>query len=87
MNEFLVRLNGKPKEYLSRLLNEGYFSTKAEVVRLGIIEVSKRYLDNGISKDELELVGKAVERDLKKVKNKKFNTERDFKKKYDNLIR
>jgi Arc/MetJ-type ribon-helix-helix transcriptional regulator len=88
MYEFLVRLKGKPKECMDQLLKEGYFNTRSEIVRLGVIELSRRYLNNDISKEELKLVGKAVERDLKDIKKsgKKLYSEEDFKKKYSHLI-
>lgn len=87
MYEFLVRLKGKPKECMDQLLKEGYFNTRSEIVRLGVIELSKRYLTNDISKEELELVGKAVERDLKKIKNnkEKLYTEKDLLKAFPHL--
>jgi len=87
MYEFLVRLKGKPKEYMDQLLEEGYFDTRSEIVRLGVIELSKRYLNNDPSKEELELVGKAVERDLKRAKenNEKFYTEKDLLKMFPHL--
>jgi Arc/MetJ-type ribon-helix-helix transcriptional regulator len=51
MTEFLVRLKGKPKEYMDRLIEDGYFKTKSEIVRLGVLEVSMKYLYNDISKE------------------------------------
>ena len=85
MSEFLVRLKGKPEEYMSKLLDQGYFNTKSEIVRLGIIEISKRYLEDDISKNELELVGKAVEKELKNNAGK-LKSEKYFKKKYSKLL-
>ena len=88
MDTFVVRLKGKPKEYVDYFLEKGYFNTKSEIVRLGILELSRKYLLNDeISKKELKLVGNAVERDLKKIKStkQKFYTENDFKKKFAHL--
>jgi Arc/MetJ-type ribon-helix-helix transcriptional regulator len=68
MSNFLVRLKGKPKEYIDRLIQEGYFKTKSEIIRLGVLEVSMKYLNNDISKKELGLVGYAVEKELSDIK-------------------
>jgi Arc/MetJ-type ribon-helix-helix transcriptional regulator len=88
MTDFLVRLKGKPKEYMDRLIEEGYFKTKSEIVRLGVLEVSMKYLYNDISKEELSLVGISVEKELNDIKKskKKLYSEKDFKKKYKDLI-
>jgi len=88
MDEFVVRLNGKPKEYVDRFIEKGYFNTKSEIVRLGIMELASKYkIDTDIytpSKEELRLVGKAVERELKKNKGK-FYTEKEFLDMYPHL--
>ena len=88
MDEFMVRLNGKPKEYVDKFLEQGYFNTKSEVVRLGIMELASKYkleCDEYVpSKEELKLVGKAVERELKKNKGK-FYTEKEFLDMYPHL--
>ena len=61
MNEFMVRLNGKPKEYVDKFIEKGYFNTKSEVIRLGIMELASKYkLDTDFyipEKDELKLLG------------------------------
>ena len=87
MDEFVVRLKGKPKEYMNRLIKKGYFGTKADIIRLGVIEISKKYLYTSILKEKLELIGKAVERDLKKARknNEKFYTEEDLLKMFPHL--
>lgn len=88
MTEFLVRLKGKPKEYMDRLIEEGYFKTKSEIVRLGVLEVSMKYLNNDVSKEEFSLVVSAVEKELKNIKKnkQKLYSEKDFKKKYCDFI-
>jgi Arc/MetJ-type ribon-helix-helix transcriptional regulator len=88
MSDFLVRLKGKPKEYMDRLIQEGYFKTKSEIIRLGVLEVSMKYLNNDISKEELSLVGYAVEKELSDIKKnkQKLYSEKDFKKKYKDLM-
>ena len=88
MDEFIVRLNGKPKEYIDKFLEKGYFNTKSEIVRLGIMELANKYkIDNEEylpSKEEIKLVGKAVEKELKKNKGK-FYTEKEFLDMFPNL--
>jgi Arc/MetJ-type ribon-helix-helix transcriptional regulator len=73
---------------MDRLIEDGYFKTKSEIVRLGVLEVSMKYLYNDISKEELSLVGSAVEKELNDIKKnkKKLYSEKDFKKKYKDLI-
>ena len=44
METLLVRLRGAPEKVLDQLINEGYFTTKSEVVRAGILELGKEYL-------------------------------------------
>ncbi len=76
MDEFIVRLKGKPKEYLDILLKEGYFNTKSEIVRHGILALANKYnveQDYVVDKDELIKVGKAVKRELRDIQKKKVN--------------
>jgi len=42
-SEVLVRLRGAPEDVLEELIREGYFNTKSEAVRAGIIELGKEY--------------------------------------------
>lgn len=44
VEQILVRLEGKPKEILHDLLDKGYFKTKNEVIRAGILQLEKEYL-------------------------------------------
>lgn len=41
--EVLLRLNGAPEEVLESLLKEGFFKTKTEALRAGILELGKEY--------------------------------------------
>ena len=41
--ELLVRLKGAPEEVLESLVEEGFFSTKSEAIRAGILELGKEY--------------------------------------------
>jgi len=91
MDEFIVRLNGKPKEYVDRFLEKGYFNTKSEVVRLGIMELASKYkIDTEEylpSKEEIKLVGKAVKREMAKIKNgkTKVHSQEEFFKVFPHL--
>ncbi len=43
MADVLVHLDGSVEETLKRLVEMGFFKTKAEAVRAGILEVGKNY--------------------------------------------
>lgn len=90
MDEFIVRLKGKPKEYMDSLLSKGYFSNKNEIVRHGILELANKYdiKDDYIyDKEELTKVGKVIERELRDIKKKKSKlySEKDFLKLFPHL--
>ncbi len=42
--EMVVRLDGMVANIMEQLLERGYYKTKAEVVRAGILELGKEYL-------------------------------------------
>lgn len=73
MSEFIVRLKGKQDEIIDNLVNEGYFNTKSEVIRAGILELYNKYFDN-VTKEEVELVNKAIKAEIKKNKDNKLKT-------------
>jgi len=83
--EFMVRLKGKQAKYLSDFVEQGYYTTKSEVVRAGILELAQKHKME--EKKEMELVGKAIERDLKDIKNgkSKLHSEKEFQKKFSYL--
>lgn len=41
--EMLVKLEGVPEELVLLMMEEGYFKTKTELVRAGILELGKEY--------------------------------------------
>ena len=41
--ESLIKLKGVPEELMELLIREGYFKTKTEVVRAGIIALGKEF--------------------------------------------
>lgn len=43
MSDVLVHLDGSVEETLKRLVEAGFFKTKAEAVRAGILELGKEY--------------------------------------------
>ncbi len=43
MADVYVRLSGIPEKILNKLIKKGYFKTKSEAVRAGIIELGKEY--------------------------------------------
>ena len=43
MADILIRLNGAVEQTLRRLVDAGFFRTKAEAVRAGILELGKEY--------------------------------------------
>jgi Arc/MetJ-type ribon-helix-helix transcriptional regulator len=43
MTDVYIRLSGAPEKILEKLIKEGYFKTKAEAMRAGIIQLGKEY--------------------------------------------
>ena len=43
MADILVRLEGVPEEVLETLIKRGYYKTKSEAVRAGILELGKEF--------------------------------------------
>jgi len=87
--EFIVRLKGKQAKYLSDFVNQGYYATKSEVVRAGILELAHKHKVEGKpSKEEVILVNKAINREMDKVKSgkKKTYTEEEFYKLNPDLL-
>lgn len=83
--EFMVRLKGKQAKYLSDFVDKGYYATKSEVVRAGILELAHKHKVD--KKLEMELLGKAIERDMEKIKQgkSKLHSEKDFQKNFSYL--
>ncbi len=51
--ETVVRLEGAVENIVQRLLAQGYYKTKAEVIRAGILELGREYRLIGFSSDQL----------------------------------
>jgi Arc/MetJ-type ribon-helix-helix transcriptional regulator len=86
-DEFIIRLSGKHKQCLDELLTQGYFSNKSEIIRHGILEVSKKYLPKNDSSQELLLVGNAIKRELDQLNKSgaELISEKDFLKDFPHL--
>lgn len=84
--EFMVRLKGKQAKYLSDFVEQGYYTTKSEVVRAGILELAHKHKVEE-EKLEMELLGKAIERDMEEIKQgkSKLYSEKEFQKKFSYL--
>jgi Arc/MetJ-type ribon-helix-helix transcriptional regulator len=73
--EFMVRLKGKQAKFLSDFVEQGYYATKSEVVRAGILELAQKHkVEEKPSKEEVILVNKAIAREMKKIKEGKIKT-------------
>lgn len=70
MSEFIIRLKDKQDEIVNSFLNGGYFNTKSEVIRAGLLELYNKYFYN-ISKEEVKLVKKATKYEMTAIKEKR----------------
>ena len=78
----LVKMHGVPEAVLNTLIAQGYFKTKAEVIRAGVLNLGEKY--GLIPKDKLGLVAlriKKEEADLA-ASGKKLLSEAEVKRKY-----
>ncbi|MFH1246939.1 MAG: hypothetical protein V1644_01030 [Candidatus Micrarchaeota archaeon] len=48
----VVRLEGAVESIVQKLLAEGYYKTKAEIIRAGILELGREYRLIGFSSDQ-----------------------------------
>lgn len=81
----LVKLDGVPKDVLNLLVGRGYFKTKTEAIRAGILELGKEYNLIGQIRavEEPKALAKLskISKEIKEGKRKVF-TEAEVKKKY-----
>ena len=49
----VVRLEGAVESIVNTLLSQGYYKTKAEVIRAGILELGREHMLIGFSNDQL----------------------------------
>ena len=85
MGDTLVRMEGTQQLILEKLVKRGYFKTKSEAIRAGVLELGKEY---GILKNAREIEDELVVRKMMKIsqeiregKRKTFTLEQ-VKKKY-----
>lgn len=85
MADILVHLDGSVEETLKRLVEAGFFKTKAEAVRAGILELGKEY-HVVKSREELmdELAVAKMQRMDEEIRagKRKIYTEAEVRKKY-----
>ncbi len=83
--ETLVKMSGVPEDVLNILIGNGYFKTKSEAIRAGILQLGKEYdvLKNP-SEMEKELIALKIIKEEKELKKKKLKnlSEEEVKEKY-----
>jgi Arc/MetJ-type ribon-helix-helix transcriptional regulator len=70
MSEFVIRLGDKQEDIVKMLIKEGYFNTKSEVIRAGLLELYNKYFDF-VSKEEVMLVNKAINYEMQNINSGK----------------
>lgn len=83
--ENLIKMSGVPEDILNLLIAKGYFKTKTEAIRAGILELGKEYcILKSPEELELELVALKIAKQEAGIKAKKqrFITEKEVKQKY-----
>jgi len=79
--ETLVRMNGVPEDILELLISQGYYKTKTEAFRAGILKLGEEYnLLKSLKELELELVALKIKE--QSLKNKKKVSEKEVQEKY-----
>ncbi|HII54359.1 hypothetical protein COT30_04940 [Candidatus Micrarchaeota archaeon CG08_land_8_20_14_0_20_49_17] len=85
MTDVLVHLDGSVEETLKRLVDAGFFKTKAEAVRAGILELGKEY---HVVKSREELMDEFAFEKMQKIDaeikagKRKVYTEAEVRQKY-----
>ena len=83
--ETLIKMQGVPEEVLQVLIRRGYFKTKTEAIRAGVLTLGEKY---GISMSPEDLEHSLVVLKIKKekteldAKGKSLLSEKEVKKKY-----
>ena len=81
----LVKMDGVPEQVIEMLLDKGYYKTKAETLRAGVLGLGEKYgLFRNPEDLELNLVALKIKKEEKALKKKetKFLSEAEVKKKY-----
>lgn len=69
--KLLIRLSGTTAELLNELVERGYFSTKSEALRAGILKLSESYGLIHAASDYWKELGDAIRRSGKKMTHAK----------------
>lgn len=65
----LVKLSGVPEDMLEKLVKKGYFKTKTEAIRAGLLELGQKYELLGAKKDiEMELVALKIKSEAEELR-------------------
>ena len=70
--EMVVRMDGAVASILDRLVSDGYFKTKTEALRAGVLQLGREFGFVGLSEDEL--VQRKVEKIMADIKSGKRKT-------------
>lgn len=78
----LVKIEGIPEDLLNLMIAKGYFKTRTEAMRAGIMELGKEFnLLKNPEEIEMELVALKLAKEEQKIK-KNYLNENEVKKKY-----
>ncbi|MFH0906462.1 MAG: hypothetical protein V1824_03940 [archaeon] len=77
MVEFVIRLKGKHEELLNNFINKGYYVTKSEVIRAGLLELANKFkvqeeYEYEPTREEVILVNKGIKKEMEKIKKGKM---------------
>jgi len=70
--KLLIRLSGTTAELLNELVGRGYFSTKSEALRAGILKLSEAYGLIRAANDYWKELGDSIRRSGKKLTHAKI---------------
>ncbi len=79
-----VSLDGYTQDIVNNAMNRGIVKTKAEAIRFALLLFGKEYKLEDVSLEEVILVNKKIEQEVKEIKEKniKLIPFADIKKKY-----
>ncbi len=86
--EFVVRLKGKQESILNDFVNKGYYNTKSETMRAGLLSLAEKHkIEDKPSLEEVTLLNKAIKHEMKKIKDgkTKLHSEKEFQKRFGYL--
>jgi len=83
--ESVIKLSGVPEDVLELLISKGYFKTKTEAIRAGVLSLGKEYkVLKSPEELELDLVALKIAKEEAEMKasGRKYISEGEVKKKY-----